>query len=130
MGDGIEGLVDKIADSSLQKSIDRDNASDPVTPLTPQQTAEAEARAAKEGYIHRTLVGLDQFANVLFGGSPDMTISSRLGIAALKGKWWGKAGSKFLNLFQRQHSPKAAAGDVERSESVKDSIDHSGIISQ
>ena len=43
----------------------------PITPLTPKQTAKEESQAAKERYLHRTLVGLDQFVNVLAGGHPD-----------------------------------------------------------
>ena len=100
--------------------------SDPITPLTPQQTEQAEARAAKEGYLHRALVGLDQFANVLTGGKPDETISSRSARAAEQGKTWGKAVSRFLNFFQSDHGPKAQAGDAERAETVENLEDESG----
>lgn len=92
--------------------------SDPITPLTPEQTVKQEAKAAKEGYLHRSLVALDQLTNVLTGGNPDETISSRSARAALKGKAWGKVMSKGLNLLQSDHGAKALAGDEERAQSV------------
>lgn len=91
--------------------------SDPITPLTPEQTAAQEAKAAKEGYLHRDAVALDIFADEVAGGPMDETISSRLARAAESGKWWGKLGCKTLNLFQANHGPKAQAGDVERAQS-------------
>jgi uncharacterized protein YfaQ (DUF2300 family) len=90
----------------------------PVIPLTPEQVAQAEAQAAKEGFLHRTLVGLDIFANVLTGGNEDETISSRSSRAATQGKKWGIVMSKFLDIFQRDHGPKAQSGDVERAQAV------------
>lgn len=80
----------------------------------PQQ----EQQAAKEGYIHRVLVASDQFANVVLRGRPDETISARSYRAALQGKFWGKVLSKGLNLIQKNHGADAAAGDLERSESI------------
>ena len=91
---------------------------DPITPLTPEQIAHQEAQAAREGYVHKDLVGLDQFANVLTGGNPDETISSRSARAAEQGKTWGVVMSKFLNFFQKNHGPKAQAGDEQRAEHV------------
>lgn len=90
----------------------------PVTPLTPEKEAQQERQAAREGYVHRVLVGLDQWVNVVCGGLPDETISSRASRAAERGKLWGVAMSRFLNLFQRDHGPKAQAGDTERAEKV------------
>lgn len=46
--------------------------------LTSEQVAQAEANAAKDGYLHRDLVALDQDINVDAGGLPDETISSRI----------------------------------------------------
>jgi hypothetical protein len=86
----------------------------PVTLLTPEQIAAQESRAAKEGYLVRDLIALDMGVNVITDGLPDETISSRLARAALKGKWWGKAGSKVLDLFQKDHGAKAMAGDTIR----------------
>lgn len=93
--------------------------SDGLTPLTPDQIALQEAQAAHEGYIHRTVVALDQFANVLLDGVPDMTISSRAAIAAQKGKTWGIGLSKLLDVFQADHGMKADAGDLERANAVQ-----------
>lgn len=39
------------------------------------------------GYLIRLLVALDQLANTILLGSPDETISSRVGRAALRGNW-------------------------------------------
>lgn len=89
--------------------------SDPIQPLTPEQIALAEARAAHEGYIRRCLVALDQFANVIADGIPDMTISSRAAIADQQGKTWGKGLSRLLALFQENHGMKAMAGDESRA---------------
>lgn len=97
-----------------------------ITPLTPEQLAKQENQAAHEQYIHRALVGLDQFMNVLTDGDPDETISARAARAAEKGKPWGIAMSKFLDIFQSNHGPKAQAGDVERAQAVEKLEDGSG----
>ena len=98
----------------------------PITHLTPEQTAKEESQAAKERYLHRTLVGLDQFVNVLAGGHPDETISARAARAAEQNKMWGKGMSSFLNLFQKDHGPDAQAGDLERATAVAKIEDQSG----
>jgi hypothetical protein len=77
-----------------------------------------EAKAAKEGYLHRTLVALDQFGNVILGGDPDETISARSARAAARGDWLGKAMCWWLDKIQPQHGPKAEAGDLERADKV------------
>lgn len=89
--------------------------SDGIVPLTPVQQAKQEAQAGQEGYVKRDLIGLDQFANVLTGGKPDETISSRSARAAERGSKFGIAISKILDLFQKDHGAKAQAGDVERA---------------
>lgn len=101
---------------------------DPITPLTPSQTRTQEEQAAHEAYLHRVLVGLDQFFNVISDGDPDETISSRAARAAEKGKPWGIAMSKFLNLFQKDHGAKAQAGDAERAQAVETLETDSGAI--
>jgi hypothetical protein len=78
-----------------------------------------EAQAAKEGWFHRSLVGLDQFVNVVTGGKPDETISARAYRASLRGNFFGKVLNAGLNLIQRNHGADAAAGDLERSEAVE-----------
>lgn len=102
----------------------------PVTPLTPQQTAVQEAQTAKEGYAQREAVAVDIFVDETLDGPMDETISSRLSRAALAGKWWGKLGSRILNFFQRNHGPKAQSGDVERAKAVIALEEKSGGIDQ
>lgn len=77
-----------------------------------------ETQASEEGYVHRVLVAFDQFANVVFRGRPDETISARSYRAALEGKAWGKVLNYLLNLLQKNHGADAAAGDLERSQSI------------
>lgn len=77
-----------------------------------------EAKAAKDGYIHRVLVAFDILVNVVFRGRLDETISSRAYRAYLAGKLWGRLMNGFLNVFQADHGPKAVAGDLERSKAI------------
>jgi hypothetical protein len=93
--------------------------SSPLIPIPPDQVAALEQKALHEGYLHRSLVGLDQFMNVLTGGDPDETISSRAARAAERGKTWGIELSKFLNVFQPDHGVKAQAGDTARADKVE-----------
>lgn len=100
-----------------------------VTPLTPKQVAQEETKAAHDGFIKRELVGLDTFANVdLLGGMPDETISSRCARDAAKGYRLGRWMSKFLDLLQRNHGPKAMAGDLERAQAVIATEGKSGLL--
>jgi hypothetical protein len=92
------------------------STSDPT--LTALQIATAEARAKQEGYIHRVLVGFDQFWNVAADGLPDETISARAQRDALKGELLGQIMTKGLDLIQAHHGEKAEAGDLVRSETV------------
>jgi len=100
----------------------------PDAPLTNQQTAEAEARALHEGYLHRALVGLDQLVNVLTDGKPDMTISARAALAAQHGSTVGKALTDFFGLFQKDHGPLAVAGDDARATAEAKTGESSGVI--
>lgn len=102
--------------------------SDGITPLTPQQLVKQEGQAAKEGYFTRDLIAVDQMANVLTGGLPDETISSRLARDAEKHEFVGEIGSKILDLFQRDHGAKAACGDLERAENIVTTEQSSGMI--
>lgn len=86
--------------------------------LTPEQVAAQEAKAAKEGYIHKTLVAFDQFWNVFTGGLPDETISSRAQRDALKGELVAKILAHGLDAIQDDHGQKAEAGDLERADTV------------
>jgi hypothetical protein len=90
----------------------------PVTPLTPEQISTAEQQAAREKYLMRTLVGLDQFMNVLTDGDMDETISARASRAAQKGKGWGIELSRMLDVFQKNHGAQAQCGDLVRAEVI------------
>ena len=104
---------------------------DPITPLDPQTTQQQEAQAAKEGWLHRSLVAFDQAVNVIvLRGQPDETISSHSARAAIEGKKWGVVVSKFLNLFQKDHGAKAIAGDDQRAENIEQIEEKSGGISR
>lgn len=100
----------------------------PDTPLTPEQIAEAQYNASKDGYLHRDLVALDQDINVDAGGLPDETISSRVRRVSdahpeyrgwNPGVWLAKALNAGLNLIQANHGAKAQAGDLERADEVQ-----------
>jgi hypothetical protein len=90
-------------------------------PLTAAEIAEAEIRAAKEGYIHRFLDSFDQMAAAAINVQNDQTISSATEIAAHK-KVWYSGFAKILNdgldLIQKSHGQLAQAGDVARAEKV------------
>lgn len=88
----------------------------------PADVPAAEARASKEGYLHRVFVALDIFMNVVFlFGEQDETMSTHAWRASMEGKLWGKLMNKWLTGFQANHGPQAASGDLERA-SVRVSI--------
>lgn len=92
---------------------------DPITPLTPAQTATQEQQAAQEGYLKRDAIAVDIAANeILLKGQMDETISSHAARAATEGKLWGKILSSVLNWFQADHGAKAEAGDLERAKNT------------
>ena len=91
----------------------------PDTPLTPEQIAQAEEKASHEAYLHRVLVALDQFGNVLADGNPGETISARSGRLAAQGNRFGKFMQWWLGKIQKNHCEKAEAGDLERAEAVE-----------
>lgn len=86
--------------------------------LTQAQIAAAERQAGNEAYLHRVLVGFDQMWNVVAGGEPDETISSRAERDAQKHELLAVVLSKALDIFQRNHGQKAQAGDLERADTV------------
>lgn len=88
--------------------------------LTAAEIAILEARAAKEGWIHRDFVALDQFLNVFaLRGLPDETMSSHFQRLADAGNWLGKAMIGWLDVIQSRHGQKAQAGDVARAKAVE-----------
>jgi len=93
--------------------------SDGITPLTPEQVAQHEASAAKEGYLHRVTEEADVLVNVATGGKQDETISSRSARAAERGSKFGIVMSKFLDLFEADHGAKAQAADLERAQVIE-----------
>lgn len=90
----------------------------PQTALIAAQVSTAELQAAKENYIRRTLVGIDQFFNVIAGGLPDETISSRAQRDAIKGDFLAKVLTFGLDRIQADHGEKAQAGDDVRAATV------------
>jgi hypothetical protein len=83
----------------------------------PRDVPIAEAKAAAEGYVHRCLVALDIFMNVVFFfGQQGETMSTHAWIASQSGAWWGKLMNRWLDGFQANHGPQAASGDLERSQ--------------
>jgi hypothetical protein len=104
---------------------------EPITPLSPAQTATEEAQAATENPILRDLVAVDIFADELTGGPMDETISTRLAIDSVEGKGVskevGKIGSAILDVFQRDHGADAASGDLERAQAEAKIVEASGI---
>jgi hypothetical protein len=85
--------------------------------IYPADVSKAEAKAAAEGYLHRCLVALDIFMNVVFfAGRQGETMSTHAFIAAKSGKLWGKLMNLWLDGFQKDHGPQAASGDLERSQ--------------
>lgn len=66
-------------------------------------------------YCLRVLIALDEFANVLFGGNLDETISARSGRAALHGKRWGKFMAWWLGKIAPNHCRRAELHDEQRA---------------
>lgn len=92
-----------------------------LSSLTPEDISAAQLRASKEGYVHRALVGFDQFVASLLGIENDQTISSATAIAAHKHVWYhafAVALNDGLNVIQKNHGELAQAGDIERAKKV------------
>lgn len=92
-----------------------------------KEIRKAEENTRREDYIHRALVALDIFVNVLTGGNEDETISSRVRRISDAHRGWSwnpgvciaKTLNAGLNLIQRDHGVHAEAGDLERAEMVE-----------
>ena len=69
-----------------------------------------ESQAADEGYLHRVLVALDIFLNVVFKGREDETISARSYRAALEGKIWGPDNERVLGHLPEQSWRESGGG--------------------
>lgn len=71
-------------------------------------------------YILNVLVGLDQFTNALFGGSPEETISSRAGKGQKEGKRWACLLCRFLDYLQKDHCIRSIEPDEGSDAVIKD----------
>jgi hypothetical protein len=100
---------------STIRSVFRLNTKD-IKVWNPTDIPAAMAKAAAEAWWHRSLGAFDIAVNViLLRGQQDETISTHSWRAACEGKMWGKAMCWWLNLFQANHGPQAACGDLERA---------------
>ena len=63
-------------------------------------------------------LAFDMFWNVVSGGSLDMTISSRAGVATIQGKKWGRDMSWCLGKLEPNHCNLAIQGDIDRAKAV------------
>lgn len=69
-------------------------------------------------YFERCLIALDEFVNVICGGSLDETISARSGRAAYHGARWGKVMSWWLGKIVPNHCRLAELHDEQRAEYI------------
>ena len=100
----------------------------PITPLDPATTALQEAQARKDSYFVRVLIAVDMAANVALGGEEDETMSTDSALLARKHEFVGSVVSRLLDLFQRNHGAKAAAGDLQRAKAIEATLDGSGVL--
>ncbi len=99
-----------------------------MTALSSAQTAKQEQQVRSESYWMRVLIAADMAANVALGGEEDETISADAGLMAKKHEFLGVLVSRMLDLVQRNHGAKAAAGDLERASAVQAVIEGSGLV--
>lgn len=108
--------------------------SDPVVPLTEEQTADAAANAVHHNYIVRVLDALDKLGATLADQPSDTTISSDEGMAALKDHGFvgeqAKLVADVLNIFQHNHCAKAIAGQWAQGLQAAKEAEASGAINQ
>lgn len=69
-------------------------------------------------YMWNILIAIDQLANVILGGDPDETISSRAG-KRQEEQLWAKWLCKFLNIFENEHCKIS----IEEDEGDKSALD-------
>jgi len=63
-------------------------------------------------------VGFDVFINIITGGTFDITISARAGMAEIDGKKWGKYMSYWLGKCEKNHCQLAIQADIDRAKLV------------
>lgn len=92
-----------------------------LTPLDPAKAARTDAEVDHQGYIARLPRAIDIFANELFGGQMDETISSRMARWATEepaGSAKHDVGSLIchaLNVVDKNHGASAEEADKERA---------------
>lgn len=62
-------------------------------------------------YIWNLLISIDQLANVILGGHPDETISSRLGKKKREGDKFSEVACGVLDVFDENHCTKSIEED-------------------
>ena len=62
-------------------------------------------------YLYNLLIGIDQFANVLIGGAPDMTISSRCWLH--RDNWAGAGAVKLIDFLFSWHEKNHCQSSYE-----------------
>lgn len=72
----------------------------------------------KHTFTRYVALGFDMFWNVITGGSIDMTISARAGVAAVNGKKWGKLLAWCLGKLEANHCNLAIEGDIDRAKAL------------
>lgn len=77
-------------------------------------------RARAEGYLHRCVVAIDQFCNVLIGGLPDETLSAHAQRSALAGNWFALLVIWALDKISPGHGAGARLADLGRAEIVEE----------
>lgn len=88
----------------------------PALAWIPDDVAQAEHLAGKEGWLRRSLGAFDIAFNVIIlRGQQDETISTHCWRASLEGKTWGRAMITWLDWWQENHGPRAASGDLQRA---------------
>jgi hypothetical protein len=62
-------------------------------------------------YLKNIFLAVSQVLNVLLGGDPDETLSSRAGKARLNGRAWGCILCKVLDRLDKNHCTNAIEND-------------------
>lgn len=91
--------------------------------LTPAQIEQYMRQAETEGWAERDLVAMDVFANVLTGGRPDETLSTRFQELADRGNKFAKFMVWWLDKIQANHGREAEAGDLGRDQAAAGDLD-------
>jgi len=76
-----------------------------------------DERTKKYGY--NLLITEDQKFNVITGGDPDEVFSSRTEKAKVNGQLWAKIISKFLDIFEKDHTKKSLERDEGKNQILK-----------